>query len=85
MINDYLAKKMEERKLNQTELALQVGLSIGTISKWLRRDDTPDLLSCLKLAACLREDPVVLLEMVGRQHDAELVRKFMPESLRPRV
>ncbi|PYV90514.1 MAG: hypothetical protein DMG05_10180 [Acidobacteria bacterium] len=85
MINDYLAKKMEERKLNQTELALQVGLSIGTISKWLRRNETPDLLSCLKLAACLREDPVVLLEMVGRQHDAELVRKFMPESLRPRV
>ncbi|MCI0620145.1 MAG: PAS domain S-box protein [Acidobacteria bacterium] len=85
MISEYLSKKMEEKNLNQTELAREVGLSIGTISKWLRRNETPDLVSCLKLAACLTEDPVVLLEMVGRQADAELVRKFVPESLRPRV
>jgi transcriptional regulator with XRE-family HTH domain len=50
-LNEWLAQQFKYRPdINQTSLALSIGVSQSTVSKWLRGTATPDPDNCHKVA-----------------------------------
>jgi len=61
----WLTEKMRERDLNNTGLALKIGVSDVAVGFWLRRKTIPDLESCRKLAEFFNVPTETVLSLAG--------------------
>ena len=62
-----LQKLRRERKLTQSDVAVKLGISDKTYSKWETGENDPDLSSILKLAGCFEVEPSALF--TGERED----------------
>lgn len=62
---DWLTQQMKSYDLNQTGLALKLGVSQSVVSSWLRGLYTPSPENCRKLAQLFHVAPEDIFKLVG--------------------
>jgi transcriptional regulator with XRE-family HTH domain len=73
----FLKEIMRRRKLKPSRLAIEMGFSHGTISRWLSGEDTPKTTSCRKIAEYSDVSLKKILSIVG--HLPEIAETESPD------
>jgi len=66
--NEWLKREFDNRpRMNQTALAISIGVGQSTVSKWLKGLSTPDPENCHKLASFFGVSPDHVLALAGHR------------------
>jgi transcriptional regulator with XRE-family HTH domain len=67
-LKDWLQQRFDRRpEINQTSLAISIGVGQSTVSKWLKGVSTPDPKNCHKLAAYFNVSDDYVLSLAGHR------------------
>jgi len=77
LIVSFLKEVMRRRKCLPSQLAVNLGVSHATVSRWLSGEDTPNIRSCRRLAEYSGVPVEKILSIVG--HLPRVAEKASPE------
>jgi transcriptional regulator with XRE-family HTH domain len=64
---DWLREELARREMSMSELARRVGVSPGTVSRWVSNERKPDYRSCEVIARAFEYKPEFVLAQAGYQ------------------
>lgn len=80
---DWLTQQMKSYDLNQTGLALKLGVSQSVVSSWLRGLYTPSPENCRKLAQLFHVAPEDIFKLVGYMENTVNLPFPLPPTATP--
>ena len=78
---EWLRSEIERRDLSISEFARRIGVSHGTVSRWLSATRRPDADSAGRIARALGVPPVVVLDMLGQRQSPTTQTEHLEQRL----